>query len=123
MAKVTLRKKKISGNKHSLYLDFYPAIYNPETSKPTRREFLRLYLLDSPMSKADKEHNSEAQNLAEIIRNERNNQLNKIKIPDKTIERLAYKHYKDTEGSFTPEESFIAGFKKAVSIISKAKVL
>jgi hypothetical protein len=44
--KVTLRQKKISGNRQSLYLDFYPAIPHPETGEPTRREFLGLYLFD-----------------------------------------------------------------------------
>ena len=42
--KVHLRQKKISGKRESLYLDFYPAIAHPETGKPTRREFLGMYL-------------------------------------------------------------------------------
>jgi integrase len=42
--KVKLREKRISGNRQSLYLDFYPAIPHPETGKPTRREFLGLYI-------------------------------------------------------------------------------
>ena len=42
--KVKLRQKPISGNRQSLYLDFYPAILNPETNELTRREFLNLYL-------------------------------------------------------------------------------
>jgi len=44
--KVKLRQKAISGNRQSLYLDFYPAIPHPETGKPTRREFLGMYLFD-----------------------------------------------------------------------------
>lgn len=44
--KVTLRQKPISGNRQSLYLDFYPPIINPETGKQTRREFLNLFLFD-----------------------------------------------------------------------------
>lgn len=44
--KVKLRKKPISGNRQSLYLDFYPAIIHPETSLLTRREFLNLYIFD-----------------------------------------------------------------------------
>jgi integrase len=42
MSKITLRKKPIKGNRQSLYLDFYPAVINPETRKTTRREFLGL---------------------------------------------------------------------------------
>lgn len=36
--KVTLRKKVISGNRESLYLDFYPSIIDDE-DKETRRQF------------------------------------------------------------------------------------
>ncbi len=44
--KVTLRQKPISGNRQSLYLDFYPPIPHPETGGVTRREFLNLYLFN-----------------------------------------------------------------------------
>ncbi|KAB2867774.1 MAG: hypothetical protein F9K37_11710, partial [Bacteroidales bacterium] len=44
--KVKLRQKSISGNRQSLYLDFYPAITNPETGKKTRREFLNMFLFN-----------------------------------------------------------------------------
>jgi integrase len=43
--KVALRKKAISGNRESLYLDFYPAIID-EDGKETRRQFLGLYLFN-----------------------------------------------------------------------------
>ncbi len=42
--KVKLRQKAISGGRQSLYLDFYPAIPNPETGETTRRQFLNLFL-------------------------------------------------------------------------------
>ena len=42
--KITLRQKSISGNRQTLYLDFYPAIQHPDTGKETRREFLNLFL-------------------------------------------------------------------------------
>jgi site-specific recombinase XerD len=41
--KVTLRQKPISGNRESLYLDFYPAIIDDKGNE-TRRQFLGLYL-------------------------------------------------------------------------------
>ena len=41
--KVTLRSKPISGNRESLYLDFYPSIIDKD-GKETRRQFLGLYL-------------------------------------------------------------------------------
>lgn len=42
--KVTLRKKPISGNRESYYLDYYPEIINSKTGRKTRREFLNLFL-------------------------------------------------------------------------------
>lgn len=42
--KIKLRQKSISGNRQSLYLDFYPPIQHPETGEPTRREFLNMFL-------------------------------------------------------------------------------
>jgi len=78
--KVKLRQKAISGNRHSLYLDFYPAIPHPETGKLTRREFLGLYLFDKPKTPFDKQHNKETLSLAEHIRQKRDSLLNKPEI-------------------------------------------
>ncbi len=71
MIKVKVRKKPISNGRTSLYLDFYPAIPHPDTSKPTRREFLGLYLFNRPKTPADKKQNSETMALAENIRAQR----------------------------------------------------
>ena len=85
--KIKLREKKISGNRQSLYLDFYPAIPHPETGEPTRREFLGLYInaetrIDEKgkvkkvtLSTIDKQHNKETLKLAEQIRQKRENHL------------------------------------------------
>lgn len=90
--KVKLREKAISGNRKSLYLDFYPAIPNPETGEPTRREFLGMYLnaekikdengkiRNIKLSPIDKQHNKETEKLAEQIRQKRENRLNKPEI-------------------------------------------
>jgi integrase len=78
--KVKLRQKAISGNRQSLYLDFYPAIPHPVTGEPTRREFLGMYLLDKPKNPIDKQHNKETERLAEQIRQKRENHLNKPEI-------------------------------------------
>lgn len=69
--KVKLRQRAISGNRQSLYLDFYPAIPHPETGEPTRREFLGLYLFDKPKNPFDKQSNTETKQLAENIRAKR----------------------------------------------------
>lgn len=42
--KITLRRKLLSSGRETLYLDFYPPIPHPETGKPTRREFLNLFI-------------------------------------------------------------------------------
>lgn len=78
--KVKLREKPISGNRHSLYLDFYPAIPHPETGEPTRREFLGYYLFDKAKTPTDKQHNKETMQLAEQIRQKKENLLNKPEI-------------------------------------------
>lgn len=78
--KVKLREKKISGNRQSLYLDFYPAIPHPETGEPTRREFLKMYLFDKAKNPIDKQHNKETIQLAEQIRQKRENYLNKPEV-------------------------------------------
>lgn len=65
--KATLREKSISDNRTSLYLDFYPPIPHPETGKPTRREFLGLYLFDKPRTELDRKHNKETKLLAQNI--------------------------------------------------------
>lgn len=69
--KVFLREKKMSGGRKSLYLDFYPPIIHPETGKPTRREFLRLEVLDKPKTEMDRTQNKQTQALAENIRAQR----------------------------------------------------
>lgn len=78
--KVTLRQKPISGNRFSLYLDFYPAIQHPKSNKLTRRDFLGLYIFDKPKNPFDKQHNAETLKLAEQIKLKYENQFNKPEI-------------------------------------------
>jgi integrase len=78
--KVTLRKKKISGGRLSLYLDYYPAIPHPETGEPTRRKFLGLYILEKPKTPLDKQDNKETLRQAEIRCSNERNALNKAEI-------------------------------------------
>ena len=42
--KVTVRKRPIKNGQVSLYLDYYPAVRHPKTGKPTRREYLGIYI-------------------------------------------------------------------------------
>jgi len=78
--KVKLRQKSISGNRKSLYLDFYPAIPHPETGEPTRREFLGSYIYEKAKTPLDKQHNKETLQRAEQVRQERENRINKPEI-------------------------------------------
>ena len=45
---VSLLRREITRGRLSLYLDFYPAIRNPETMKMTRREYLGIYIYARP---------------------------------------------------------------------------
>jgi integrase len=90
--KVKLRQKPISGNRQSLYLDFYPPIPHPETGEPTRREFLGMYInaerikdkngkvKSIKLTPIEKQHNKETLQLAEQIRQKKENHLNKPEI-------------------------------------------
>lgn len=78
--KVKLREKKITNGRKSLYLDFYPAIFNHKTGKTTRREFLGLYIFEKTKNPFDKKHNTETIRIAENIRQKRENALNKPEI-------------------------------------------
>lgn len=102
--KVKLRLKAISGNRKSLYLDFYPAIPHPKTGEPTRREFLGLYLFEKAKNPIDKQHNKETLQLAEQIRQKRENHLNKPEIY--TGYELEQKRIKELG-----EQNFVAYFK------------
>lgn len=57
--KVKLLNKSITGGQKSLYLDFYPPIINVKTGKPTRREFLKMYIFDNPRTALEKQRNKE----------------------------------------------------------------
>jgi len=78
--KVKLRQKPISKGRKSLYLDFYPPILHPETGKPTRREFLGFYIFEKPKNPIEKISNTETIQIAESIRQQRENFINKPEI-------------------------------------------
>jgi integrase len=103
--KVKLREKKISGKRLSLYLDFYPAIPHAKTGKPTRREFLGMYLFEKPKNPVDKLHNENNLTIAESIREKRQNVLNKPEI----YNEFEKEQLKTKERS---EKNFVEYFKK-----------
>ena len=103
--KVSLRQKKISKGRKSLYLDFYPPIPHPETGKPTRREFLGLYIYEKVKTPIDKQHNTETLKIGESIRQKRENSLNKPEV---------YSHYEKEQLRIKElgEQCFIEYFTK-----------
>lgn len=103
--KVKLRKRKITGERQSLYLDFYPAIVNPENGEESRREYLGMYIFNSTRNPLDKAHNTNTLQLAEQIRQKRESDLNKPEIYN-TLEQEQLKKNKRQDGDF------IAYFKK-----------
>lgn len=62
-----LREKKLSGGKISLYIDYYPAVWNPYTKAYTRREFLKLYIIENPQNPFERKQNELNQEIAEKI--------------------------------------------------------
>lgn len=97
--KVTLRKRTISGKRQSLYLDFYPAIKNPDNGQETRRESLGMYVFDNARNPLDKVHNSNTLELAEQIRQKKEAFLNKPEIYN-ALEQEQLKKNKRQEGNF-----------------------
>lgn len=71
MNKVHLRKKELKNGMISLYLDFYPPLIRPDTLKPTRRDFLQLYIFKIANTTDKKEHNSETLAIATAIKAQR----------------------------------------------------
>jgi integrase len=78
--KATLRREKISNNRYSLYIDFYPEIISPKNGKKTRREYLKMYILENPKTSFEKQSNKEILQLAEQILHTRLMQYNKAEI-------------------------------------------
>jgi len=60
-----LREKKLKNGRVSLYIDFYPPVWNPVTNSYTRREFLNLYLTKNPKTEFEKASNAISKEIAE----------------------------------------------------------
>jgi integrase len=105
--KATLRKRKLKGNRLRLYLDIYPPVPHPDTGKPTRREFLKLFLYQRPRNEEEREHNRETKQLAKTICAERQLQL----------QRGNY----DFLAKYSGNENFLNFFKEQVEYRAKIK--
>lgn len=130
--KVTLRDKPISKGRKSLYLDFYPAIPHPKTGKPTRREFLGLYIFEAikyknrtnskgdviqtPVYSSDisingerEQHNENTFKKAQSIRTKIDKKLNENSDLSELEKRLIEK---DKEERTKGEQCFVEYFRK-----------
>jgi integrase len=65
---VTIRYKKLVGNRSSVYLDFSSKVLLPGGTKETRRKFLNLYVYDHPKNTEEREHNKKTLQEATIWR-------------------------------------------------------
>ncbi len=113
--KVTLRQKPISGNRKSLYLDFYPPIPHPKTGEPTRRKFLGLYIFEKSKHPLDLQHNKEQLQLAEQIRRTNEKELNQNEalsnIEKNFIDREQRAKIQEAKELLKGEQNFVAYFK------------
>lgn len=62
-----LRQKKLYTGRISLYIDYYPPVWNPAKKIYTRREFLGLYLISNPKTPLEKKQNELNMEIAEKI--------------------------------------------------------
>jgi integrase len=92
---VHLREKKLKNGKLSLYLDYYPPIYIPQTGKETRREFLGIYLHEKPKTEVEKEINRVGKAKAQSIRSERELELinNSFDLTNRLSAKLNFLEY------------------------------
>jgi integrase len=85
--KVKLRNKAISGERVSLYLDFYPPVPHPETGKSTRRQFLNLFLFNEFQVEEQKDlgdNGKEQKRYVEVLDRKGNPKKKKLNLIDKT---------------------------------------
>lgn len=64
---VHLRRRPITNDRISLYLDYYPAVRNPKTMQMMRREYLGIYIFAKPRNEMEREFNQEMLEKAELI--------------------------------------------------------
>ena len=69
--RINIRKRQISNGRSSLYLDYYPGVFDRIKKRMVRRETLYLYVYDRPETLADRQHNDEMMELARQIRTKR----------------------------------------------------
>lgn len=75
MNSIYIRERKMRSGKTYIYLQYYPAIRNPRTKKRVEWESLKLEVYSEPKNKAERDHNNEVREMAELIKGKRMLQL------------------------------------------------
>jgi len=70
-----IRSVKLRNGKSSLYIDYYPAVWNPDKGVYTRREHLKIKVFDHPADEFQKKQNQMTREIAERIYLKRMNGL------------------------------------------------
>ena len=68
MTSVYVRKRKGADGKLHLYLDYYPALFNPITRTTRKHESLKMYIYSNPKDDVERNYNAETLRLAEAVR-------------------------------------------------------
>ena len=68
MTSVYIRKRKGADGKLHLYLDYYPALFNPITRTTRKHESLKMYIYNDPKDDVERNYNQETLRLAEAVR-------------------------------------------------------
>lgn len=71
MTNVSLRQRKLANGKISLYLDYYPPLFNPSTHETCRHEYLKMYLIEDPKNPTEVNYNKQLLDVAEAVRCQR----------------------------------------------------
>lgn len=94
VTKVTVRTKPMSGGRDTVYLDFYPPIKHPDTGKPTRREFLGLFLYSTEQREEQKCRNAQGREKTKITTTPILNSNREVKT--RTLTEFQKRHNKET---------------------------
>lgn len=62
-----LRTISLKSNRFSIYIDYYPPVWNPHSNRYTRREYLNLYLYKKPANKLERQQNALSKEVARMI--------------------------------------------------------
>ena len=69
--RINIRKRQITNGSTSIYLDYYPGVFDRIKKRMVRHETLYLYVYDRPKTVADRQHNDEMMEIARQIRTKR----------------------------------------------------